>query len=148
MGRKKRPKTILRWSHLVCWLAAVARDAVEAHQHGRSRSSAAAFAANAAAPGVRLGRTSTSKHSGAFSRGPHLGAPLLLQQQQRDSQKLLRRGQNGVSRGQCLMGVAGLTGYIDQNFRGAVAMEDLREVSSAWVMGNGRACSLLSGLPV
>lgn len=32
------------------------------------------------------------------------------------------------------MGVAGLTSYVNNNLRGAVAMEDLREVSSAWVV--------------
>lgn len=33
------------------------------------------------------------------------------------------------------MGVAGLTGYVNKNLKGAVAMEDLRRVrSSAWVV--------------
>lgn len=41
------------------------------------------------------------------------------------------------------MGVAGLTSYVNQNLRGAVAMEDLREVSSAWGMENRRTCALL-----
>lgn len=146
MGRKKRPRPMVRLLSLVCWWAVVARDAVEAHQHGRSRSSAAAFthdagatAAAAAAVRLRLGSTSTSRSSGAFARRPHLGSPLLQQQhqqrEQRESQRLLRRGRNGVSRGQCLMGVAGLTSYVNKNLKGAVAMEDLREVSSGVVSG-------------
>ncbi len=31
------------------------------------------------------------------------------------------------------MGVAGLTSYVNNNLRGAVAMEDLREVRPEWV---------------
>ena len=146
MGRKKRPRPIVRLSHLVCWWAAVARDAVEAHQHGRSRSSAAtaAFAANAGATAVRLrlGSASASRSRGAFARLPHLESPLLQHQQHQqrrlESQRLLRRARNGVSRGQCLMGVAGLTSYVNNNLRGAVAMEDLREVSTAWAVGRVR----------
>lgn len=143
MGLKQRPRPIVRLAHLVCWWAVVASGAVEAHQHGRSRSSAAAaaFAVNAGATAaVRLRFGSTSRNSGALSRRPHLGAPLL---QQRDTQRLLRRGRHG---GQCLMGVSGLTSYVNKNLRGAVAMEDLREVSSAWVVDNFRAHAQLCGL--
>lgn len=156
MGRKKRPRPIDGLAYLVWWWAVVAGDSAEAHQHGRPRSSVnAAFAVNAAgataAGRLRLGstrnRASATGGSGAFSRRPHLGSPLLQQrQEQRESRCLLRRGRNGVSRGQCLMGVAGLTSYVNNNLRGAVAMEDLREVSWAWTAENPRADALLCGL--
>ncbi|CAM9887853.1 unnamed protein product, partial [Ectocarpus sp. 13 AM-2016] len=49
------------------------------------------------------------------------------------------------SRGQCLMGVAGLTGYINKNLRGAVAMEDLREGDTLAIDGSGWMFHLLEG---
>lgn len=143
------------WRHAS---AAVAGGVVaaQAHQHlGRSRSSAApaataAFAGNAgstAAVKLRLGGTCSSGSGsstttiGSIWRKPYFGASLQQQQQQhqcgqqRANQKVLGRGRHGGDgsrgRGQCLMGVAGLTSYVNNNLKGAVAMEDLRKVRSA-----------------
>ncbi|CAM9806042.1 unnamed protein product, partial [Pylaiella littoralis] len=157
--------------YLLCWWrytsATVAGGVVAApgHQHlGRSRSSAAAAAASAAAFAVNTGATaavklrlggtcssSSSCSSGIIGRIPYFGASLLQQQhrrqQQRRNQGVLGRGCEGGSRGrgQCLMGVAGLTGYVNNNLKGAVAMEDLRKGDTLAIDGAGWMFRLLLG---
>lgn len=111
--------------------AAPGAAAAAAAAHGRS-----AVAAYSAAKAVRLrlgsGRSSSCCSSSRRSCGAEVGGigsrarfgtpppPL--------PQPATLLGRPARRRGQCLMGVAGLTGYINKNLKGAVAMEDLREV--------------------
>ena len=121
MGWKQRLGSSLALLHLGCrWQpapAAVIRSKSSDQVRGGPRivSSSVAFSQGSAVLVSRgVGRT---KLGGLQAKQEVLQRP-----------SLRRRNSGGHRRGQCLMGVKGLTSYVDQNLRAAAPIEHLREV--------------------
>lgn len=129
MGWKRRLGSSLALLHLGCrWqpapAAAIGSKSSDQVRGGpRINSSSAAFSQSRAVLGSRGG--------GRTKLG---GLPAKQAVLQRPS--LRRRHREGHRRGQCLMGVKGLTSYVDQNLRAAAPIEHLREVRTR-VPGTG-----------
>lgn len=121
MGWKRKLGSSLALLHLGCrWQPAPAavigsKSSDQVRGGPRINSSSAAFSQSRAVLGSRGG--------GRTKLG---GLPAKQAVLQRPS--LRRRHREGHRRGQCLMGVKGLTSYVDQNLRAAAPIEHLREV--------------------
>lgn len=134
MGWKRRLGSSLALLHLINRLQPVPAAAIGGKSSAQVRGGPSTI--NSASVAFAHGSAAAVSGKGVV-RGPKLGA-LHAEQTVLQRPSLRWRRREVHRRGRCLMGVKGLTSYVDQNLRAAAPIEHLREVRVRCVANVGR----------